>query len=37
MELKDVYGNVKITGEYETFKVLCEKNSANLSGANLSN
>jgi hypothetical protein len=35
MELKDVCGNVKITGEYETLRVLCEKNGANLRGANL--
>jgi uncharacterized protein YjbI with pentapeptide repeats len=35
MELKDIYGDVKITGEYETLRVLCEKNSAVLRGADL--
>jgi uncharacterized protein YjbI with pentapeptide repeats len=35
MELKNIHGEVKISGEYETVKILCEKNLANLRGANL--
>ncbi len=35
MEIKDVYGNVKISGDYETIRIACEQNGADLRGANL--
>ncbi len=35
MEIKDVYGNVKISGDYETIRIACEQNRADLSGAGL--
>jgi len=35
MEIKDVSGNVKISGEYETIRIACEQNRADLRGANL--
>ena len=35
MEIKDVCGNVKISGEYETIRIACEQNRADLSEADL--
>ena len=35
MEIKDIFGHVKISGEYKTTQIACEKNKANLREADL--